>query len=73
MIEGMSLFDQRRNDLVLFVKFFFRHDDSSSVIPEFFSVFSVSEPGVIRVFVGDGAVADLFGTAVTDVRNPVKS
>ena len=49
------------------------HVDPGSGIPEFFPVFPVSEPGVIRVFVGDGAVIDLFGTAVADIRSPVKS
>ena len=73
MIRRLSLFDQRRNDLVLFVKFPFGHVDPGSGIPEFFPVFPVSKPCVIRVFVGDGAVADLFGAAVADIRSPVKS
>ena len=49
------------------------HVDPGSGIPEFFAIFPVSEPCVIRVFVGDGAVIDLFGTAVADIRSPVKS
>ena len=49
------------------------HVDSGSGISELFPVFPVSKPCVIRVFVGDGAVADLFCTAVTDIRSPVKS
>ena len=73
MIRRLSLFDQRRNDLIFFVKFPLGHVDPGSGIPEFFAIFPVSEPCVIRVFVGDGAVADLFGTAVTDIRSPVKS
>ena len=73
MIRGLPLFDQRRNDLILFTKLLFRHVDPDPGIPEFFAVFPVSKPGVIRVFVGDGAVADLFGTAVADIRSPVKS
>ena len=64
---------QRRNDLIFFVKFPLGHVDPGSGIPEFFAIFPVSEPCVIRVFVGDGAVTDLFGTAVADIRSPVKS
>ena len=73
MIRRLSLFDQRRNDLILFVKFPPGHVDSGSGIPELFPVFPVSKPCVIRVFVGNGAVADLFCTAVADIRSPVKS
>ena len=73
MIRRMSLFDQWRNDLILFVKFPLGHVDPGSGIPGVFTIFPVSKPCVIRVFVGDGAVADLFGTAVTDIRSSVKS
>ena len=73
MIRRLSLFDQWRNDLILFVKFPLGHVDSGSGIPELFPVFPVSKPCVIRVFVGDGAVADLFCTAVTDIRSSIKS
>ena len=73
MIRRLSLLDQRRNDLIFFVKFPLGHVDPGSGIPEFFAIFPVSGPCVIRVFVGDGAVADLFGTAVADIRSPVKS
>ena len=73
MIRRLSLFDQWRNDLILFVKFPLGHVDPGSGIPEFFAILLVSGPCVIRVFVGDGAVADLFGTAVADIRSPVKS
>ena len=72
MIRRLSLFNQRRNDLIFFVKFPLGHVDPGSGIPEFFAIFPVSEPCVIRVFVGDGAVTDLFGTAVADIRSPVK-
>ena len=73
MIRRLSLLDQWRNDLILFVKFPPGHVDPGSGIPELFPVFPVSEPGVIGVFVGDGAVTDLFCTAVADIRSPVKS
>ena len=73
MIGGLSLFDQRGNDLILFVKLPFGHVDPCSGIPEFFPVFPVSESGVIRVFVCNGAVIDFFRTAVADIRSPVKS
>ena len=73
MIRRLSLFDQWRNDLIFFVKFLLGHVDPGSGIPEFFAIFLVSEPRVIRVFVDDGAVADLFCTAVADIRSPVKS
>ena len=73
MIRRLSLFDQRRNDLILFVKFPLGHGDPGSGIPEFFAIFPVSEPCVIRVFVGDGAVTNLLGTAVADIRSTVKS
>ena len=72
MIGGLSLFDQRGNDLILFVKLPFGHVDPCSGIPEFFPVFPVSEPGVIRVFVGNRAVTDFFRTAVADIGSPVK-
>ena len=73
MIGRLSLFDQRGNDLILFVKLPFGHVDPCSGIPEFFPVFPVSESGVIRVFVCNGAVIDFFRTAVADIRSPVKS
>ena len=73
MIRRLSLLDQWRNDLIPFVKFPFGHVDPGSGIPELFPIFPVSKPCVIRVFMGDGAVADFFGTAVTDIRSPVKS
>ena len=72
MIGRLSLFDQWGNDLVLFAKLPFGHVDPGSGIPEFFPVFSVSEPGVIRVFMCNGAVIDFFRTAVADIRSPVK-
>ena len=72
MIRGLSLFDQWGNDLILFVKLPFSHVDPCSGIPEFFPVFPVSEPGVIRVFVGNRAVIDFFRTAVADIGSPVK-
>ena len=72
MIGRLSLFDQRGNDLILFVKLPFSHVDPCSGIPEFFPVFPVSEPGVIRVFVCNGAVIDFFRTAVADIGSPVK-
>lgn len=72
MIGRLSLFDQRGNDLILFVKLPFSHVDPCSGIPEFFPVFPVSEPGVIRVFVGNRAVIDFFCTAVADIGSPVK-
>ena len=73
MIRRLSLFDQRGNNPILFVKFPLGQVDPDSGIPEFFPVFPVSKPCVIRVFVGDGAVADFFDTAVADIRSPVKS
>ena len=73
MIRRLSLFNQRRNDLIFFVKFPLGHVDPGSGIPEFFPVFPVSESGVIRVFVCNGAVIDFFRTAVADIRSPVKS
>ena len=73
MIGRLSLFDQWGNDLVLFAKLPFGHVNPGSGIPEFFPVFPVSEPGVIRVFVGNRAVIDFFRTAVADIRSPVKS
>ena len=71
-IGRLSLFDQWGNDLVLFAKLPFGHVDPFSGIPEFFPVFPVSESGVIRVFVCNGAVIDFFRTAVADIRSPVK-
>ena len=73
MIRRLSLFDQWRNDLILFAKFPLGHVDPGFGISEFFTIFLVSKPGIMRVFVGDGAVADLFCTAVADIRSPVKS
>ena len=72
MIGRLSLFDQWGNDLVLFAKLPFGHVDPCSGIPELFPVFSVSESGVIRVFMCNGAVIDFFRTAVADIRSPVK-
>ena len=73
MIRRLSLFDQWRNDLILFVKFPPGHVDPGSGIQESCLVFPISKPGIIRVFVGDGAVADLFVASVADTRSPVKS
>ena len=73
MVGRLTLCDQRGNDLVLFAKLPFGHVDPCSGIPEFFPVFPVSESGVIRVFVCNGAVIDFFRTAVADIRSSVKS
>ena len=72
MIRGLSLFDQRGNDLILFVKLPLGHVDPGSGIAEFFPIFSVGGSGIVVVFVSDRTEVDLFRTAVADIRCPVK-
>lgn len=73
MIRGLSLLDQRGHDLLLFTEFLFGHVDTGTGRAELFAVFAVSKACVVGVFVGDGTVIDLFRTAITYMRNSVKT
>ena len=72
MIGRLALFDQRGNDLLLFVKLPFSHVGPDSGIQKLFAIFSVGRPGIIVILVGNRAVIDFFRTAVADIRSPVK-
>lgn len=72
MIGGLSLFDQRGNDLILFAKLLFCHVAPDSGTSKLFVIFSVGRSGIIVILVGNRAVIDFFRTAVEDIRSPVK-
>ena len=54
LVRGLSLVDQRRDNFIFFVKFLSGHTDTGSGIFQTLSVFSVSKPGVIGIFVRNG-------------------
>lgn len=51
----------------------FCHVDAGSGVPEFFAVFTVSKSGIVSVLMRDGAVINLFGAAVADIRSLVQA
>lgn len=48
------------------------HSDTDFGIFESFQVFSISEPGIIGVFMGNGAMIVLFIISIINVRRIVK-
>ena len=73
VIRRLSLLDQGRNDLIFLVQFPLRHVDAGSGIPELLTVFAVSKPGIVKIFMRDCAVIDLFGASVADIRSLVQT
>ena len=59
--------DKWSYDLVFSMQFLPGHVDTGSGIAEKFSVLSVRKSGIVPVFLGDGTMADLFSTAITNV------
>ena len=68
LIRGLSSLDKRSDRLVYLTKFVLGQTDARTHISKFFTVFAVSKPGIVTVLVSDGAVIDLFVTAIADVR-----
>ena len=73
LVRGLSLLDQRGNDLVFLMEFSLGHVDATTGSLKLFKVFSVGSSGVVCIFVSNGAVADLFRAAIADIRCPVKA
>lgn len=73
VIRRLPLFNQGRNDFIFLVQLSLCHVDAGSGIPELFTVFAVSKPGIVSILMRDGAVVDLFGTAVADIRSLVQA
>lgn len=73
MIRRLSLLDQRGNDLIFLVQFPYGHVDAGSGIPEILTVFTVSKTGIVNILMCDGAVVDLFATAVADIRGLIQA
>ena len=55
------------------MEFPFCHVDARSGIPELFTVFSVSKPGIVSILMGDSTMIHLFGTAIADIRSLVQA
>ena len=73
LVRGLSLLDQRGNDLVFLMEFPLCHVDATTGNLKLFKVFSVGCSGIVCIFVSNGAVADLFRAAIADIRCPVKA
>lgn len=69
LVRRLSLFDQRTDDPVFLVKFLSGHVDTGAGLLKAFPVFAVSKPGIVGVFVGNGAMGNLFITAIADIRS----
>lgn len=68
LVRRLSLGDERGDDHILLPQFMFRHADTGAGIRKELPVLSVSEPCIIAVFMGDGAVVYGFRTSITDIR-----
>jgi len=66
-LRRLPLLDQRTDDPVFLVKFTSGHADARTGIFKTFTIFAVSKPGIVSIFVCDGTVGKLFVTAVADV------
>ena len=73
MIRRLSLFDQRCNDLVFLMQFPLCHVNAASGVPELFAVLSVCKTSVVGILMCNGAVVDLFGTSIADIRGLVEA
>lgn len=73
LVRGLSLLDQRGNDLVFLMEFPLCHVDATTGNLKLFKVFSVGCSGIVCIFVSNGAVADLFRAAIADIGCPVKA
>ena len=54
------------------MEFLSGHSDTDSGIFEAFQIFSISEPSIIGVFMGNGAMIVLFIVSIINVRRIVK-
>ena len=73
LIRGLPLLDQRGNDLVLLAQFMSGHIYAAAGIVESLLILPVCKTRVIFIFVRDRAAADLFLTAIADIRRLVKT
>lgn len=51
------------------MKFLSGHADTGAGLLKAFPVFAVSKPGIVSVFVSNGAMGNLFITAIADIRS----
>lgn len=72
LIRGLPLTDQRSDDLVDLPQFFLGDVDAGPGACQDFPVFSVGKAGVVLILAGNGTAAELFITAVADMRCPVQ-
>ena len=68
LVRRLSLGDERGDDHILLPQFMLCHTDAGTGIGKELPVLSVSEPCIIAVFVGDGAMIYGFRTSVADIR-----
>ncbi len=73
LVRRLPLFDQRTDNLIFLVKLMLRHIDARTGLLKTFPIFAVSKPGIVSVFVCNGAVRDLFITAIADIRGIIES
>ena len=73
LVRGLSLLDQRGNDLVFLMEFPLCHVDATTGNLKLFKVFSVGCSGIVCIFVSNGAVADLFRAAIADIGCPIEA
>ena len=72
LIRGLSLIDQRSDDLVDLSEIFPGDVDACPCTDQLIPVFSVSKKGIVSVFTCNGTAVDLFSTAIADMGCSVK-
>lgn len=73
LVRGLTLRDQRGDDHILLSQFMLCHADAGAGIRKELPVLSVSEFGIITVFVCNGAVVYGFRASITDIGCLIKT
>ena len=72
LVRRLSLLDQRTDDPVFLAKFLSGHADTGAGLLKAFPIFAVSKPGIVRILMSNGAMANFLWTAIANVRSPVE-
>ena len=73
LVRGLSLLDQRGNDLVFLMEFPLCHVDATTGNLKLFKVFSVGCSGIVCIFVSDCTVIDPLRASIANVRRFVQT
>lgn len=70
MVRRLPLVDQRGYDFILLVQFSLGQVYASPGRAKSLTVLSVGKPGIVRILMSNGAMADFLWTAIANVRSP---